>query len=129
MAWVWYLCGFGGGISPLTHFYRCCFFCYYVCMKIKVGLTFEEFIDVMYLLDQKHFSRGKKHLKLCTGERLKYVGDGVIEVMGYSAVSSFGDYLSDYLTGKNYKPFINYLVVYGKLRNKLRNPAKFNRYS
>ena len=98
-------------------------------MKIKVGLTFEEFIDVMYLLDQKHFSRGKKHLKLCTGERLKYVGDGVIEVMGYSAVSNFGDYLSDYLTGKNYKPFINYLVVYGKLRNKLRNPAKFNRYS
>ena len=38
-------------------------------MKIKVGLTFEQFIDVMYLLDQKHFSRGKKHLKLCTGER------------------------------------------------------------
>ena len=119
----------GDGVIEVMGYSAVSSFGDYLCMKIKVGLTFEEFIDVMYLLDQKHFSRGKKHLKLCTGERLKYVGDGVIEVMGYSAVSSFGDYLSDYLTGKNYKPFINYLVVYGKLRNKLRNPAKFNRYS
>ena len=97
-------------------------------MLVESKLSYEEFVDLMFLLGGDNVERMKRCWKLVTGERLYWKGDGIVEVRGISAVDNFSRLLSDFLDGVSLKGLIEYLVKYGGIRKKLKRKFWFNKY-